>query len=41
MFYAGNEYLAEIYLFRVINGNTKSICEICSTLTTNTLERRR
>ena len=32
---------AAIYLFRVSNGNTRTICEICSKLTIKTPERRR
>ena len=31
---------ARIYLFEVNNGNTRTICEICSKLTIKTSERR-
>ena len=32
--------LTNIHLFNVKNGNTRTMCEICSKLTVNTLERR-
>ena len=34
-------YLATIYLFKVNNGSTKTMCEICSKLIIKTSERRR
>ena len=33
-------YLVGIYTFKVNNRNTRTRCEICSKLTTKTLERR-
>ena len=35
-----NIFPAEIYLFKVKNGNTRKICEICPQLTIKVLERR-
>ena len=34
------DYPTGIYLFKVNNTNTRTICEICSNLTITTLERR-
>ena len=36
-----NVYLANIYLIKVSNGNTRTICKICSKLTIKTPERHR
>ena len=33
-------YPADIYLFKVKNGNTRTMCEICSKLTIKTAQRR-
>ena len=35
----GMVILPGIYLFKVNNGNTKTMCKICSKLTMKTLER--
>ena len=40
MFPAVLYYAAHIHLFKVNNGNSRTICEICSKLTIRTLERR-
>ena len=37
---SSNIFPAEIYLFKVKNGNTRKICEICPQLTIKVLERR-
>ena len=34
----GQQYLAGIYLIKVNNGNTRTICEICLKLTITTSE---
>ena len=35
-----SSYPASIYLFKVNNGNTRTMCEICTKLTIKTPERR-
>ena len=38
--YCSKGFPANIFLFKINNGNTRTICEICSTLTMKTPEQR-